>query len=462
MQIDKVFGLFGSGHITIIVFAVCFVLLLAVGIYFAVKGVRTASGEAEESFVDIRKLESAFVKAGKRRENRCVLYISVSSDNFCGLDQEQRVFGELKTILLRAVSVEANGFVAPYGDKNFVALADWDARRARDEVEDWLGDVNRCLLKNSALNIVDIRVGLFFARGTETSFEESVNRAKQACMLAKNGQQLYAQWDASSGKALEQRIQIENSIESEIDNNRFYLEYQPILEAGTMKIMGAEVLARLNSEHDGLLGPGKFLSAVDSVGLNGKFDYYIFEKNCKWIANNRQERDGYIYSINFSRSTMCDPFFAGKIINTAWKYGLPFSCIAVEVLEDRKVTGKARERLEDNLTALKEKGISILLDDFGSGYTTFDDLQSLDVSIVKIDRNITRNSVTETGRVILENIVRTAKGIGLKTLCEGVETEEEEYAAIQAGCDYLQGFRYYKPMSVTALEELLKGELGGA
>ena len=92
--------------------------------------------------------------------------------------------------------------------------------------------------------------------------------------------------------------------------------------------------------------------------------------------------------------------------------------------------------------------------DFGSGYTTFGDLQNLDVSIVKIDKSITQGATNETGFIILKNIINTARDIGFKTLCEGVETKEHEEAAMKAGCDLLQGFYYYRPMSVAMLEKL--------
>ena len=102
-----------------------------------------------------------------------------------------------------------------------------------------------------------------------------------------------------------------------------------------------------------------------------------------------------------------------------------------------------------------------MLDDFGSGYTTFSDLQNLDVSVVKIDKTITQNSVTDTGFIILKNIIRTAHDIGFKTLCEGVETKEQEEAAIKAGCDLLQGFYYYRPMPVAQLEKVFDETSGG-
>ena len=324
-----------------------------------------------------------------------------------------------------------------------------------------LDDIKKILLKHSALNIVSVTIGSFDSSCIQVTFDDAVLRAKQACTLAKTQKNSYAEWTSSGGKALEKKIKIENNIEKEIDNNRFFLEYQPVLDAKTKKIIGAEVLSRLNSESDGVLAPKSFLSAVDSVGINEKFDYYIFEKNCKWISNDKKQREGYKYTINFSRSTISEPEFVEKITSIAEKYDLKFSCLAVEILEDKNITGEAKQQMIDNLSMLKERGISILLDDFGSGYTTFLDLQSLDISIIKIDKSITQNSVTETGFKILKNIIQTAKDIGFKTLCEGIETKEQEDSVIAAGCDLLQGFYYYKPMSVATLESLFDNASGG-
>ena len=89
------------------------------------------------------------------------------------------------------------------------------------------------------------------------------------------------------------------------------------------------------------------------------------------------------------------------------------------------------------------------------------DLQNLDISIIKIDKSITQNSVTDTGFKILKNLIQTSKDIGFKTLCEGIETKEQEKAAIEAGCDLLQGFYYYKPMSVATFESLFDNTSGG-
>ena len=186
------------------------------------------------------------------------------------------------------------------------------------------------------------------------------------------------------------------------------------------------------------------------------FDYYIFEKNCKWIASDKETRTQYVYTINFSRHTLCDADFAENMIRIAEKYCIPCSCIAIEILEDKSLDVAERTVMEKNLARLKEKGVLILLDDFGKGYAGFDDLTEFDISIVKIDKSLTQNAITDTGFLVLKNIIRTAHDLGFKTLCEGIETEEHKAAVVNAGCDLLQGYYFYRPMPVTRLETLLK------
>lgn len=446
--------IFEHPHAIIIIFTVSFILLGAFGIYFASKGLKTANGTTKNNFTSISKIENDFKRLGKQCVDRSILYISVSADDPRDLYSQSDILTEIKNILISTFASDESE-ISIYDEKNFIVIANWDIDTSQENIENCQSELNKCLLKHGALNTVTIRIGLYFALGTQVTFEQAINRAKQACTLARNKNLSYVQWDSSSGKALENKIKIENNIEKEIDNNHFFLEYQPVLDANTREIIGAEVLSRLNSQTDGILPPRSFLAAVDSLGINEKFDYYIFEKNCKWISNDKKQREGYRYTINFSRSTLSEPAFAEKIISIAEKYDLKFSCLAVEILEDKNLTGDKKKQMIDNLSMLKEKGVSILLDDFGSGYTTFGDLQNLDISIVKIDKSITQNAVTDTGFIILKNIIQTSKDIGFKTLCEGIETKEQEEAVIKAGCDLLQGFYYYRPMSVAMLEKLL-------
>ncbi len=434
------------------------IILGAIGLYFALCGIKAAKETEEIDFVSLNKLENLYDKFVKNRKRRSVIYIGVSLDIARSVYSDlvaNNIFSDIKPIILKAFMSDGT-FVAPCDNKNFVALgpaSDLDAERLIKMCDEKIDD---CLLGHKALNIALVRFGIYEGVASDVSFDEAITRAKMAYTIAEDNNTTFERWSTHAGKAVEKRIKIENNIENEIDNNRFFLEYQPVLDAKTKKIAGAEVLSRLNSESEGILTPGSFLSAVSSVGLSTKFDYYIFEKNCKWIANDKKLRGKYVYTTNFSRTTLSDSEFAEKITSIAEKYGLSLSSIAIEILEDKSISGEMLNVMTENLKKLKEKGVLILLDDFGSGFTSFGDLQNFKIDIVKIDKSITQNALSETGFVILKNVIATAKDLGYKTVCEGIETSEHEERAIKAGCDLLQGYYYHKPMPVSKLEKLLE------
>lgn len=451
--------IFEYPYVIITILAMFFLVMGLIGLYFTMKSVRTAKGTAEKSFCGMGRIENDFEKAGASRKNRCIVYISISLDSMKRLYSESkaiRMYEHIKKILLNHFCLSISGEISLYGNENFVALNDLDSGEIAQCIDKCFEEINDIFVKHSAVNVVRINFGYHVTSSTEVSFKTALSRAKQACSIAEDKDVLYCQWDNSNGKEFERKIKIENNIQSEIDNNRFFLEYQPILDAKTNRIIGAEVLSRLNSPTEGVLTPFFFLSAVNNVGLNGKFDYYIFEKNCKWISSDKERRTKYVYTLNFSRYTLCDPTLADNIINIIEKYGIDYSCIAIEILEDKSVNDDEKSTMIKNLARLKEKGILILLDDFGKGYTSFGDLTDFDISIVKIDKSITQNAINQTGFLILKNIIRTAHDLGFKTLCEGIETEEHKKIVVDAGCDILQGYYFYRPMPVTQLEKLFE------
>ena len=444
----------------IITFLAMFVFVMGfVGLYFTIKSVKTAKGTAEKSFCGIGSIENDFERAGALRKNRCVVYISISLDNVKRLYSESkavRIYEQIKRILFKYMCLDAGGDISIYGNENFVALNNMESGEIEKYIDKCYEEINEIFVKQGVVGVVRVKFGYHITSSAEVSFKTALTRAKQACSMAEDQNTLYCQWDSSNGKEFERKIKIENNIQNEIDNNRFFLEYQPVIDAKTSKIMGAEVLSRLNSSTEGVLTPYFFLSAVNNVGLNEKFDYYIFEKNCKWIANDKERRTKYVYTINFSRYTLCDPNLSEKIINIIEKYGIDYSCIAVEILEDKSLNDDEKSTMIVNLRRLKEKGVLILLDDFGKGYTGFSDLSDFDINIVKIDKTITQKATNQAGFLILKNIIRTAHDLGFRTLCEGIETEEHKQIAVDAGCDILQGYYFYRPMPVTQLEALLK------
>lgn len=450
--------LFQYPYVTVTLFTIFILILGVLGVYFGRKAFKTADSEEEETmdFSSLKKLETSFNKLGRLRQNRVVVYLNFSFDNAIEMYSEAKawnVFFKIKPIILTCFGSSFE--FALSDEKCYVALAA-DEREAVAKINKCNEEISIALIKSGELNLIKFNFGLYCAVGSDVSFDEAVERAENASVIAKNANEVYSSWNNSAGRELESKLKIENNIKNEIDSNSFFLEYQPVISAETKKIVGAEVLSRLNSGHNGIINPGKFMPALDSVRLNDTFDYYIFEKNCKWISNKKDVREKYNYTVNFSRTTLCDPQFAEKITDILDKYGIEYSSVALEILEDKKINGEAKERIIDNLKKIRSKGIPVLLDDFGGGYTSFDDLQNLEIDIVKIDSSITKNVNTQAGRLIFKNVVRTAKDLGLRVICEGIETAEQEAAAVDAGCDMLQGFYYYRPVPVARLEELFE------
>ena len=450
---------FDYPYVIITTLAMVFLLLVCIGLYFTMKSVKTARGTIEKGFCSIGKIENDFYKAGTQLKKRTIVYVSISLDGIKRLYAESKVYRmyeQIKEILLRHFCIGIDGEISVYGDESFVILIDSDSGEPVQYINKCFEEINGVFAEHKAINVARVNFGYHRTSSTEVTFKTALARAKQACSIAEDKNVLCCQWDTTNGKAFERKIKIENNIQGEIDNNRFFLEYQPVIDAKTDKIIGAEVLSRLNSPTEGVLTPHMFLSAVNNVGLTEKFDYYIFEKNCKWISNDKENRSKYVYTINFSRHTLCDEKLADNIIGIVEKYDIKYSCIAVEILEDKSLNENEKSVMISNLSRLKEKGVLILLDDFGKGYTNFVDLTEFDISIVKIDKAITQNANTESGFLILESIIKTAHDLGFRTLCEGIETAEHKDIVVRAGCDILQGYYFFRPMPAAQLETLFE------
>ena len=453
------YPVFEYPYVIITVLALLIVLMGLIGLYFTIKSVRTQKGAANKSFCGIGRIENDFEKAGTLRKNRAIIYVHISLNGMKRLYSDSKVhrmYEQIKKILFNHLCLGVDGEISLYGSENFVALNGLESAEIEKCIDECYKAINETFANHGAVGVVRTHFGYICTSSTEVSFKTAFARAKQACSMAEDKKTLYCRWDASNGKEFERKINIENNIQNEIDNNRFFLEYQPILDAKTNKIMGAEVLSRLNSPTEGILTPKAFLSAVNNVGLNQKFDYYIFEKNCKWISSDKENRAKHVFAINFSRYTLCDPALAERVMEIVEKYGIDYSSIAIEILEDKSLTEDERKSLMSNVKTLKQKGILILLDDFGKGYTGYGDLSDFDINIVKIDKTLTQNGTTQAGFLILKNIIKTAHDLGFKTLCEGIETEKQKETAMKAGCDLMQGFYFYRPMPVTQLQTLFE------
>ena len=173
----------------IIVLIVSFLLLISLGLYFAVRGLKTVNDEEGTDFTSISKLESKFAKSGKMRENRSLMYISISLDNYRSLYSEQKtgkLYSAIKKILLQSFAEKNDGLISTYGDHTFVVYSSKDMETVRQNMKDFNTALTKCLMDSSALNIVQVNIGLFFFCSTSGKSRKSNSYAQNCCCKSFN------------------------------------------------------------------------------------------------------------------------------------------------------------------------------------------------------------------------------------------------------------------------------------
>lgn len=296
--------------------------------------------------------------------------------------------------------------------------------------------------------LLDIHIGAYTPESA-VSFEDALGCARKTAKYALNHRQKFCISTYEIQTKVGEMEYIEGSAESILDNNEFYMVVQPFWDR-TGKMIGGEMLSRFRIKDNRDISVHKFLNAARGSALTGKFDYMVFEKCLAWIESMGSARLGFI-SCNFTRLTAASADFIQNLTSIAEKYDLAYEAVAIEITEDDD--GGDREQLCRNVKALKAMGFSLLIDDFGAGTTSLEDLYCFPIDVLKIDKTILKRVDTERGAAIFDSIVHMAKELGLKVLCEGIETKEQHDFAILHGCDILQGFYYSKPMQISDYEE---------
>lgn len=300
-------------------------------------------------------------------------------------------------------------------------------------------------------------LGIYEIEEREYSVSAMYDRAVIAMSSIKGN---YAQRICYYDKRMKQRMEEEHLLLSEVqkgmDNGEFVFYTQPKCDLSTGKIVGIEALVRWNHPVRGVIAPGMFLPLLESNGLITNLDMYIWESVCKAVKNWIDQGNRPIpISVNVS----CVDIFAIDVVKTfrelVERYGIEPRLIEIEITESAYV-----ERFEAVIAIAEElqaAGFTVLMDDFGSGYSSLNMLKDVSVDILKIDMKFLDLNENSLGRgvSILEAIVKMAHVMGLKMIAEGVETKEQVEFLLNIGCSYGQGYYFYHPMPPEEMEQMV-------
>lgn len=245
---------------------------------------------------------------------------------------------------------------------------------------------------------------------------------------------------------LEERMMLGNELRRALDKNEFQLYYQPQIDTDTGKICKFEALLRWHNQKLGNVPPIKFIEIAEETHLINPIGDWVLNEACRFLKELHSLGQSDIrISINVSAIQLMQVDFVDKVIDTLKHYDVDPKYLEIEVTES--VLIEFYENIREKLVLLKSKGISIALDDFGSGYSSLKYLTQMPINTLKIDKSFIHSiSQNIQGEILTSMIITLGKKLGLSVVAEGVETKEQVKYLEKIKCHMIQGYYYSKPV----------------
>ena len=253
-------------------------------------------------------------------------------------------------------------------------------------------------------------------------------------------------------------IELENKLKKAVFNKDFYMYYQPQYYAGNRRLRGVEALIRWKDDESGMISPSTFIPIAEKNGTIIPIGKWVVEESIKqYAAWRKQFGFPFIMSINISALQNKKDDFVDSIVEVLNKYKVKPGEIELEITESVLIDFQS---VSEKLKMLRDYGIRISLDDFGTGFSSLSYLKKLPIDTLKIDKSFIDTVLTDSAtRIITESIINMVKALGIESIAEGVE-EEQQYKYLHAiGCDVIQGYLFSKPLSPEEFEAVVSGSL---
>ncbi|MBR6185545.1 MAG: EAL domain-containing protein [Clostridia bacterium] len=292
-----------------------------------------------------------------------------------------------------------------------------------------------------------IRIGVYPDRIEQVEIGLACDRARLAANARrKNKGSFYSIFDMDMMAAEQNRQEIIDNLDRAIEEGWIRVYYQPIVRSINGKVCDVEALARWQDPVRGLLAPSSFIPVLEEAMLIPKLDLYVVKQVLKDLKAYEQAGHRNVpISINFSRADFeaCD--LVQTICSMVDEAHVDRKLINIEITES--IVGSDFGFIKEQIARFRAEGFQVWMDDFGSGYSSLEVLQSVRFDLIKFDMGfIRRLNEGDDGKIILTEMMKMATSLGLDTVCEGVETEEQARFLQEIGCSKLQGYYFLKPV----------------
>ena len=423
-------------------------------------------------FLDL--LERAIKRADRRHDYRFALLVlaldrfGMVGDSLGALAADRLIVAtadRLRSCLRStdAVTPEKTGFtLARLAGDEFTVLIDdiGDAGDAVRVAERLQHAVERPFEIDGRRLFMSATVGIAVSTTGYSAPAEMLRDATTALHRAQGNATACELFDPAMRDRVVAKLRLETDLRNSVEEQGFVVHYQPILSVATGRIEGFEALVRWRHPSRGIVLPGEFIGIAESTGLIAQIGRYVLAESCGQMAL-WQRRFGAnaprAVSVNVSTLQFAGTDLASEVEAVLRATGLCPTNLKLEITESALMgdLGAAQATLQ----RLHEIGVEWSIDDFGTGYSSLSHLHELRVNTIKIDRSfVSRIGVDEGGAQIVAVIVGLAHNLAMNVVAEGVESEPQFRHLRALGCEFVQGFRFSKPVSVEAAERLIDAQ----
>lgn len=378
-----------------------------------------------------------------------------------GWSSAQKLLESIALALSRSVRNPEEICAKAHGD-HFVLLLSVEQERMVERLKTIEGFLEEFVFRDTG-NHIAIQMGAYCVPKSSNDLRGAVACANQALdfVQAESGENIKV-YDAAMEKAIKERHEKEELLESVDIDQDFATYYQAKVDIRTEEVVGAEALVRfLDPTASGAVrSPGFFVPYYEQTGRVTEIDFFVLQCVCRMLRRRMdQGQDVVTVSCNFSRMHFMKPGFAERFERVLSEYRVPKELVEVEITETLIMEEMEQKIAEQTLAELWRRGVRLSIDDFGSGYSSLGVIEKIPASIIKLDRSFLLNREDRKRQVkIMKRIVDLAHDLDAHIVCEGVETDEDVELMKEIGAHVAQGYRYAKPVPEEEFEDRLNAQ----
>ena len=316
------------------------------------------------------------------------------------------------------------------------------------------------LFRNPA-RVAGLSMDLTIAFGVEMGSARSIaNRLASALVAADDAAHDGLKWKYHDPETLENaswKLSMLSQLDEAIDRGEVWVAYQPKLDLATRRVVGAEALARWTHPEKGPIAASEFVAAAEQNNRIAKLTDFVLDKAVAAAAQIYKRGGEFNIAVNLSARLLNDKGFTLRLSAALARHGLPAQNLTLELTETAALAGNG-----DGLgmiSRLRDLGVNISIDDYGTGLSTLDYLKKIPANEIKIDQSFVKGIVdNRSDRLMVQSTIGLAHSLGRKVVAEGVEHRDILDLLVEMGCDIAQGFAIGRPMSIDSLTKRLASE----